>query len=47
MNLLVDELPNVVFDNLVEIEGWTHADYFATRYADVLVNDYVLDLIQT
>jgi len=24
---LVSELPNVVFDHLVELEGWTHADF--------------------
>ena len=46
IDLLVNELPNVVFDHLVEIEGWTHADYIAAMDADVLVYDYVLDLIQ-
>ena len=46
IDLLVNELPNVVFDHLVEIEGWTHADYIAAMDADVLVYDFVLDLIQ-
>ena len=46
IDLLVNELPNVVFDHLVEIEGWTHADYIVAMDADVLVYDYVLNLIQ-
>jgi len=46
IDLLVNELPNVVFDHLVAINGWTHADYIAAMDADVLVYDYVLDLIR-
>ena len=46
IDLLVNELPNVVFDHLVGIEGWTHADYIVAMDADVLVYNYVLDLIQ-
>jgi len=42
---LVSELPNVVFDHLVEFEGWTHLDYFAAMDADQLVYSYVLDLM--
>ena len=45
IDLLVNELPNVVFDHFVELDGWTHADYIAAMDADVLVYDYILDLI--
>jgi len=46
IDLLVNELPNVVLDHLVDIEGWTHADYIVAMDADTLVYDYVLDLIK-
>ena len=45
IDLLFNEHPNVVFDHIVDIEGWTHADCVAVMDADVLVYDYVLDLI--
>ena len=46
IDLLVNELPNVVFDHLVEIDGWTHADYIVAMDADVLVYDYILDILK-
>ena len=44
-DLLVNELPNVVFDHLVELDGWTHIDFIAAMDADVLVYDYILHLL--
>jgi len=45
IDLLVNELPNVVYDHLVDYEGWTHADYIVAMDADVLVYDYILNLL--
>jgi len=45
INRLVSELPNVVLDHLVDIEGWTHADYIVAMDADELVYKYILDLL--
>jgi len=46
INKLVGLLPNVVFDHLVEKEGWTHLDYVLAMDADTLVYSYVLDLLK-
>jgi len=45
INRLVSELPNVVLDHLVDIEGWTHTDYVVAMDADELVYKYILDLL--
>jgi len=45
INRLVSELPNVVLDHLVEIEGWTHTDYIVAMDTDELVYKYILDLL--
>merc|ERR1719430_538496 len=44
INKLVDLLPNVVFDHLVDREGWSHLDYIIAMDADTKVYSYVLDL---
>jgi len=44
VDILVNRLPNVVFDHLVELDGWTHTDYVISMDADVLVYDYVVDV---
>lgn len=41
VDTLVNKLPNVVFDHLVEIDGWTHIDYAVAMDADTLVYDYI------
>lgn len=43
---LVSELPNVVFDHLVELTGWTHIDYAVAMDADIYVYDYIVDLFK-
>jgi hypothetical protein len=44
VDILVNRLPNVVYDHLVEMDGWTHVDYVMAMDADFLVYDYVLDV---
>jgi len=46
IDLLVNRLPNVVMDHMVERDGWTHTDYIVAMDADRLVYDYVLDLVR-
>ena len=46
VDLLINELPNVALDHLVDIEGWIHLDYIVAMDADVLVYDLVLDFLQ-
>jgi len=46
IDLLVNQLPNVVMDHMVERDGWTHTDYIVAMDADRLVYDYVLDLVR-
>jgi len=46
INKLVGVLPNVVFDHLVEKDGWTHLDYIISMDADSLVYSHVLDLLK-
>ena len=41
---LVNKLPNVVTDHLVEADGWEHLSYAIAMDADVLVYDRVLSL---
>jgi len=43
---LAKELPNVVEDHLVDIEGWTHLDFAIAMDADVLVYDRLLNLFK-
>ena len=48
----VSELPNVVLDHLVEVEGWSHMDYIGTppspyeRYANICNNVYTCQFEQ-
>jgi len=42
---LVSELPNVVFDHLVELQGYNHFDFIVSMDADVLVYKYILQLL--
>merc|ERR1712200_383199 len=44
VDLLVNQLPNVVLDHMVELDGWTHTDYIVSMDADYLVYDYVLEI---
>ena len=46
VDLLINMLPNVALDHLVDIEGWTHLDYIVAMDADVLVYDLAVDLLQ-
>ena len=46
LNCLVSELPNVVFDHLVELTGWTHIDYAVAMDADIYVYNYIVDLFK-
>jgi len=44
VDILVNRLPNVVFDHLVEMDGWTHTDYVISMDADYLVYKYVTEI---
>jgi len=44
VGLLVNKLPNVVVDHLVEKDGWTHTDYAVAMDADRYVYDLIIDL---
>ena len=36
-DLQVSELPNVVLDHLVDIEGWTHTDYIGQSKVTIMI----------